>query len=122
MLWAVYLSIKITDKSRPALQTYKGNTLSLELSESLTQQLKALAQAEDCTLYMVLLSAFNILLYRYSGQKDILVGTPVANRNRAEIEGLIGFFVNTLIMRTDLSGDPSFRTLLKRVREMTSGA
>ncbi|MEO0434435.1 MAG: SDR family NAD(P)-dependent oxidoreductase [Cyanobacteria bacterium J06656_5] len=116
-----YLALP-TDKSRPALQTYKGNTLSLELSESLTQQLKALAQAEDCTLYMVLLSAFNILLYRYSGQKDILVGTPVANRNRAEIEGLIGFFVNTLIMRTDLSGDPSFRTLLKRVREMTSGA
>ncbi|MEM9218550.1 MAG: condensation domain-containing protein, partial [Cyanobacteria bacterium P01_F01_bin.150] len=111
-----------TDKPRPDVQTYRGDTQSLTLSKSLTQQLKALAHSEDCTLYMVLLSAFNTLLYRYSGQEDILVGTPVANRNRAEIEDLIGFFVNTLIMRTDLSGNPSFQTLLKRVREMTSAA
>jgi non-ribosomal peptide synthetase component F len=71
---------------------------------------------------MTLLAAFQILLYRYSGQDDIIVGTPIANRNRQEIEPLIGFFVNSLVLRSDLVGNPSFRELLKRVREVTLGA
>ena len=71
---------------------------------------------------MILLAAFNTLLYRYSGQDDILVGLPIANRTRAELENLIGFFVNTLVLRTDLSGEPSFRELLSRVREMALAA
>lgn len=71
---------------------------------------------------MTLLAAFNTLLYRYTGQEDILVGSPIANRNQSEIEGLIGFFVNTLVLRTDLSSDPSFRELMQRVREVSLGA
>src|SRR5262249_58568533 len=82
----------------------------------------ALARREGCTLYMVLLAAFQALLGRYSGQEDFCVGTPIAGRNRAEIEGLIGFFVNTLALRADLSGDPSFAQLLARVRETCLGA
>ena len=70
---------------------------------------------------MVLLAAFKVLLHRYSGQEDIVVGSPIANRNRAEIEGLIGFFVNSLVMRTDVSGDPSFLELVARVREVALG-
>ena len=71
---------------------------------------------------MTLLAAFKILLHRYTDQDDIVIGTPIANRNRLEIEGLIGFFVNTLVMRTDLSGNPTFRELVRRVREVCLGA
>src|SRR5207237_6445517 len=74
------------------------------------------------TLYMLLLAGFQVLLSRYTGQSDIAVGSPIANRNRKDTEGLIGFFINTLVMRTDLSGDPSFQQVLKRVRELTLGA
>jgi non-ribosomal peptide synthetase component F len=81
-----------------------------------------LSQREGVTLFMTLLAAFQTLLHRYTGQDDILVGSPIANRTRAEIEGLIGFFVNTLVLRTDLSGDPPFRELLHRVREVALGA
>ncbi|WP_086691624.1 amino acid adenylation domain-containing protein [Nostoc sp. T09] len=111
-----------TDRPRPAIQTSNGQRQSFELSSSLTQALKTLSQQEGVTLFMTLLAAFQTLLYRYTGQEDILVGSPIANRNRSEIEGLIGFFVNTLVLRTDLSGNPSFRELLKRVREVTLGA
>ncbi len=89
-----------------------------ELSESLT----ALSRREGATLFMTLLAAFKALLYRYTGQRDIVIGTPVANRNREELEELIGFFVNTLALRTDFSGDPTFRELLERVREVSLGA
>jgi amino acid adenylation domain-containing protein len=106
-----------TDRPRPQVQTYKGARQSFMLPKSLTTSLKALGAREEVTLFMTLLAAFQTLLYRYSGQEDIIVGTPIANRNRDEIENLIGFFVNTLVMRTDLSGEPSFRKLLKRVRE-----
>jgi amino acid adenylation domain-containing protein/non-ribosomal peptide synthase protein (TIGR01720 family) len=106
-----------TDRPRPPMQTYRGTTQSLMLSEQLSEALKTLSQQEGCTLFMTLLAAFNVLLYRYTNQKDILMGSPVAGRNRVEVEGLIGFFVNTLVLRTDLSGNPSFRELLRRTRE-----
>jgi len=111
-----------TDHSRSAIQTFRGATQSFELSPTLSQALKVLSQREGVTLFMTLLAAFKTLLYRYSGQEDILVGSPIANRNRAEIEGLIGFFVNTLVLRTVLSGNLSFKTLLGRVREVALGA
>jgi amino acid adenylation domain-containing protein/non-ribosomal peptide synthase protein (TIGR01720 family) len=111
-----------TDRPRPAVQGYRGNHTSFTLPEDLIKQIKALCQQEGVTLFMALLAAFQTLLYRYSGQEDISVGTPIANRNRAEIEGLVGFFVNTLVLRTDLSGDPSFRDLLKQVRQVALGA
>jgi amino acid adenylation domain-containing protein len=108
-----------TDRPRPIIPTYQGNTQTFVLSESLTKALKTLSQQEGVTLFMTLLAAFKVLLYRYSHQDDLVVGTPIANRNRAEIERLIGFFVNTLVLRTNLSGNPSFRELLQRVREGT---
>ena len=111
-----------TDRPRPAVQTYNGATFSFAFSKRLTDALKSLSQREDVTLFVTLLAAFNVLLLRCTGQEDIVVGTPIANRNRAEIEGLIGFFVNTLVMRSDLSGNPSFRELLGRVQETALGA
>ncbi|MGZ8498342.1 MAG: amino acid adenylation domain-containing protein [Candidatus Binatia bacterium] len=111
-----------TDRPRPAVQSYRGAKQSTELSQELTQRLKALSARQGVTLFMTLLAAFQTLLYRYTGQTDIVVGSPIANRNRAEIEGLIGFFVNTLVLRTDLSGNPTFTELLTRVRETALGA
>jgi amino acid adenylation domain-containing protein len=111
-----------TDFARPAVQTYEGELRELILPKPLADRLQELAAGERCTLFMVLLAAFSILLSRYSRQEDIVVGTPVAGRDRSELEGLIGLFVNTLALRTDLSGNPSFRELLRRVREVTLGA
>ncbi len=105
-----------TDKPRPPVQSYRGAKQSFVLPQSLSKALNALSRQESVTLFMTLLAVFQTLLYRYSGQQDILVGSPIAGRHRAEIEGLIGFFVNTLVLRTDLSGNPSFRKLLQRVR------
>ena len=105
-----------TDRPRPAVQTYRGAWRSIELSKELTEGLKALSRKEGVTLFMTLLAAFQTLLYRYTGQEDIVVGSPIANRNRTEIEGLIGFFINTLVLRADLSGNPIFPELLQRVR------
>ncbi len=110
------------DRPRPAAQTYRGGRESLVLSSSLGEAFKALCRREGVSLFMGALAAFKTLLHRYTGQKDILAGTPIANRNRREVEGVIGFFLNTLIMRTDLSGDPTFSQLLARVREMSLGA
>ncbi|HEX5707564.1 MAG TPA: condensation domain-containing protein, partial [Pyrinomonadaceae bacterium] len=111
-----------TDRPRPAVQTFRGAKHPINLTRELTAELKALGQREGATLYMVLLAAFQVLLSRYSGQEDVVVGSPIANRNRAETESLIGFFVNALAMRTDLSGDPTFVELLGRVRETSLGA
>ncbi len=111
-----------TDRPRPAVQTFNGAYQSFTLPASLTRQLKAFTQREGATLFMTLLAAFAALVQRYSGQTDFTIGTPIANRNRADIEGLIGFFVNTLVLRADLSGAPSFRQLLQRVRETALGA
>ncbi len=111
-----------TDRPRPAVQTYQGAYQTFALSKQVSEQLKALSRREGATLFMTLLAALQALLARYSGQDDISVGTTIANRNRAEIEPLIGFFVNTLVLRADLSGDPSFRELLKQAREAALGA
>ncbi|UCH92335.1 MAG: amino acid adenylation domain-containing protein [Candidatus Aminicenantes bacterium] len=110
------------DRQRPAVQTYSGDTQSFVLEESLYEKVIALAFRMECSLFMFLLAALNVLFYRYCGQEDILVGSPIANRTRKEIEGLIGYFSNTLVFRTDLSGNPSFRQLLERVRKVTSEA
>ncbi|MEH2022776.1 non-ribosomal peptide synthetase [Nostoc sp.] len=111
-----------TDRLRPAVPTYRGAKQFLELPYSLTQALEALSYQEDVTLFMTMLAAFQTLLYRYTQQEDIALGSPIANRNRSELEGLIGFFVNSLVLRSDLSGNPTFRELLNRVREVTLGA
>lgn len=111
-----------TDHPRPAVQSFRGATHSFRLSPEQTVALKTLSQQAGSTLFMTLLAAFKTLLYRYTGNNDIVIGSPIANRNHREIEGLIGFFVNTLVLRTDLSGNPSFRELLRRVREVALGA
>lgn len=111
-----------TDRLRPAVPSYRGAKQFLELPHSLTQALEALSSQEGVTLFMTMLAAFQTLLYRYTQQEDIAVGSPIANRNRSELEGLIGFFVNSLVLRTDFSGNLTFRELLNRVREVTLGA
>ncbi|QFZ12020.1 non-ribosomal peptide synthetase [Anabaena sp. YBS01] len=111
-----------TDRPRPAVQTFAGAYQEFALSGELTDRLVKLSQEQGCTLFMTLLAAYDTLLYRYTGQSDILVGTPIANRDRSEIEGLIGFFVNTLVLRANLAGNPSFSELLTRVREVALGA
>ncbi|HEU5380543.1 MAG TPA: amino acid adenylation domain-containing protein [Ktedonobacteraceae bacterium] len=110
------------DYPRPAAQTFRGNSQTFTLPGELTAALKNLSSHEGVTLFMTLLAAFQVLLARYSGQEEVTVGSPIAGRARPETEGLIGFFVNTLVLRGDLSGDPSFRDLLGRVREMCVGA
>ncbi|MBD1938350.1 non-ribosomal peptide synthetase [Microcoleus sp. FACHB-68] len=111
-----------TDFPLPAVQTFQGKRQTWEFSKGLTEAVCELSRQEKTTLFMTLLAAFKVLLYRYTGQEDILIGSPVANRNQSEIKPLIGFFVNTLVLRTDLAGDPSFRALLSRVREVALGA
>jgi len=105
------------DKPRPGVQTFNGDYVSRTLSAELHQALQQVARANGCTLYMVLLATFNVLLYRYSGQDDFTVGTPIAGRRRTELNDLLGFFINTLVLRSDLSGQPSFTELLTRVRK-----
>jgi amino acid adenylation domain-containing protein/FkbH-like protein len=111
-----------TDRPRPSVQTFRGETRSVLLPNEVKEGIKRLGQREGATLYMALLAVFQTLLARYSGQEDIVVGSPIANRNRAEIEDLIGFFVNALTLRTKLSGNPTFRELLGRVREVALDA
>jgi amino acid adenylation domain-containing protein len=110
------------DRPRPAIQTFRGARETCWLSKTLSDRLKTLSQQENVTLFMTLLTAFKILLYRHSGQDDIVVGTPIAGRNRAELESLIGFFINTVVLRTRLGGNPSFHSLLNQVREVALGA
>ncbi|OYE03761.1 non-ribosomal peptide synthetase [Nostoc sp. 'Peltigera membranacea cyanobiont' 232] len=111
-----------TDRPRPAVQTFVGAYEKFALSVELTDRLTKLSQQQGVTLFMTLLAAYDTLLYRYTGQTDILVGSPIANRDRLETEGLIGFFVNNLVIRTNLAGNPSFSELLTRVREVALGA
>lgn len=106
-----------TDRPRPPVQSFCGNTQLFRLPASVTLKLKQLALAEDATPFMILLATFKTLLYRYSRQTDILVGTPIVNRDDTEIEDLIGFFLNTLVLRSKISDDMSFRQLLRSVRE-----
>jgi amino acid adenylation domain-containing protein len=111
-----------TDYPRPEAQTYRGARCVSTLPGELTDRLVALSRAQGVTMFMLLLAAFQVLLARSTGQTDVVVGTDVANRTRTETEGLIGFFVNLLVLRTDLSGDPTFAELLRRVREGALGA
>ncbi|HLM44056.1 MAG TPA: condensation domain-containing protein, partial [Myxococcaceae bacterium] len=110
------------DRPRPAVQGHRGGLRGVLYGAELREELRGLARREGATLFMVLLAGFQMLLSRYAGQEDVVVGTPIAGRTRAEVEGLIGLFVNTLVLRTDLSGDPTFGELLRRVREVTLGA
>ena len=110
------------DRPRPPLRTFRGGSQSLSLSPALSESVRAFSRHERVTLFMVLLAAFELLLSRYTGEDDIVVGSPIAGRNRAETKGVIGCFLNTLVLRTDLSGGPSFRELLERVRETTVDA
>ncbi|HYG12126.1 MAG TPA: condensation domain-containing protein, partial [Pyrinomonadaceae bacterium] len=106
------------DRPRPALQSYRGATHRFTLPSAFVTGLESLARREGATLFMLLLAAFKVLLYRYTGQGDVVVGAPIANRNRAEIEGLIGFFVNTLVLRTKLDGERSFRETLREEKRV----
>ncbi|MDJ0691329.1 MAG: amino acid adenylation domain-containing protein [Xenococcaceae cyanobacterium MO_188.B32] len=108
-----------TDRVRPPVQTYRGQTISFVLDANLSQQLKTLSQQAGATLYMFLLTVFVILLFRYCNQEDIIVGSPIAGRNHRCLEPLIGFFVNVLALRIDVSGNPTFLELLQRVRQIS---
>ena len=110
------------DRPRPTAQTFRGSRLTMRLTPDLSQELRKLSQVESVTMFMTLMAAFKIILHRQSGQDDIVVGMPVAGRARVETEELIGFFLNTLVLREDLSGDPTFRELLHRLREVALGA
>ncbi|MEH2238951.1 condensation domain-containing protein [Nostoc sp.] len=111
-----------TDRPRPAIQTFTGKKQFLAFPKALSEAVKELNQREGVTQFMTLIAVFKTLLYCYTNQQEILVGSPVAGRTRAETQGLIGFFINTLVLRTNLSGNPSFRALLARVREVALGA
>ncbi|MGF2040617.1 MAG: condensation domain-containing protein, partial [Nostoc sp. CmiVER01] len=107
-----------TDYPRPAIQTFRGANYTFQISPQLTVALQNFSQQQGCTLFMTMLAAFNTLLSRYSGSEDIVVGSPIANRNHAQIEELIGFFVNTLVLRTKLESNLTFEQLLTQVREV----
>ena len=107
------------DRARPPVQSFRGALQMFAVPPAVVKTLKALSQREEVTLFMTLLAAFFALLHRYTSQRDLLVGTPIANRNREELEGLIGFFVNSLVLRSRVSGNPTFRELLAQVRETT---
>jgi len=107
-----------TDHARPVIQTSNGAYEYLTLPEDLSEALNTLSRRENVTMFMLLLAAFETLLYRYTGKTDFLIGAPIAARDRSEVAGLIGYFANTIVLRADLSGNPSFEELLSRTREM----
>jgi amino acid adenylation domain-containing protein len=111
-----------TDHARPTHQHHHGRTQKVHMDQEVVRRVKQFSQASGCTVFMTVLAVFKVLLHRYTGQGDIVVGTPVAGRNRGELEGLIGFFINTLVLRTELADNPTFNELLHRVREVCLGA
>jgi len=111
-----------TDRPRPARQSFYGARQAISLSQSLSRAINELSHRQSVTPFMTLLAAFQVLLHRYSGQEDVVIGSPIANRTRTELEPLIGFFVNTLVLRSDLSGNPTFKELLARVRDVCLAA
>ncbi|MGH9210113.1 MAG: amino acid adenylation domain-containing protein [Acidimicrobiales bacterium] len=111
-----------TDRARPVVQGFRGDRVGVRLGRDVLEDLRGVVRGESATVFMGLLAAFAALLRRYSGQDDVVVGSPVAGRSRAEAESLVGLFVNTLALRVDVSGDPTFRELLGRVRELTLDA
>jgi amino acid adenylation domain-containing protein/non-ribosomal peptide synthase protein (TIGR01720 family) len=125
--WQVQLSdapvtMLPTDALRPSVRTFRGAIMTTRYPQEVVDALSILSRAEGATLFMTLLAAFQTLVSRYTREQDVVVGTPIAGRNTEQVEPLIGFFVNTLVLRNDLSGDPTFRELLGRVRETTLGA
>jgi amino acid adenylation domain-containing protein/FkbM family methyltransferase len=111
-----------TYRPRPPIQTYNGSVETFTIDQDMTYRINALGRQQGVSLFMTLYGAFALLLYRYTGQEDIVIGSPIANRNHKDTESLIGFFVNTLVLRTKLSGCPDFHELLNRVRTMTLDA
>ena len=111
-----------TDRPRPPIQMFRGAQHDFTLNDELARRLRALAKAEGATLYMVLLAAFELMLYYHTGQEDILVASPMVGRSRAEFEGMVGFFANPVVLRANLSGNPTFRTLLGQVRQTVLAA
>lgn len=111
-----------TDRPRPPAQTFRGSSISFKLSAELTEGLKALSRSQGATLYMTLLAAFQALLHRYTGQKDVTVGSPVSGRNWSTLAGLVGYFVNPLVMRARIEGDPTFKDFLAQARRVTLSA
>ena len=111
-----------TDRARPKEQRFEGKSLGVRIEEGLTERFKRVSQREGTTLFMTLLGAWAVVLSRLSGQEEVIVGTPTANRSRKEVEGLIGFFVNTLALRIGLGGSPSLKEVLGRVKEAVVGA
>ncbi|HEY7414244.1 MAG TPA: amino acid adenylation domain-containing protein, partial [Ktedonobacteraceae bacterium] len=107
------------DFLRPAIEQHEGHYYFFTIDKALSDRLNQLSQQENATLFMTLFGAFAVLLARYSAQKDLLIGTPIANRTRPELENLMGFLVNTLVLRADLTGNPSFREVIQRVRQIT---
>ncbi|MGE5659089.1 MAG: condensation domain-containing protein [Actinomycetota bacterium] len=116
------LAVLSTDRPRPPVPTFRGSQQSFLISAPLTESLKALAQQQDATLYMALLAALKALLYCHTKQENLAIGSPIANRSRVELENIIGFFVNTLVLKIDTTGNPTFRELLGRVREIALAA
>jgi non-ribosomal peptide synthetase component F len=110
------------DHPRPVIADNRGDVCTVKIDGDLSRQLKELSQREGVTLFMLLLSAFKLLLFRYSGDTDICVGTPIANRTQKEAESLIGFFINTLALRTSFDGDLAFKQLISLVKETTLDA
>ncbi len=111
-----------TDRPRPSLQTYRGDSQSITLNQGMTDSIKALASAQNVTLFMMLLAAFQVLLHRFSGQDEFLVGSVTAGRSQPDLTGLVGYFINPLALRADLSENPSFNQLLTQVRQTVLGA
>src|SRR5262249_37082022 len=111
-----------TDRPRPPVNTFRGATEYFNWPKPLTERLKTVSREAGVTLFMTLLAAFKTLLHRYTGQEEIVVGSPMNNRTHGEIEGLIGFFVNAVVLRTDVSGNPSFRELLARIADVALSA
>nr|WP_281410931.1 amino acid adenylation domain-containing protein [Rhizobium leguminosarum] len=109
----------ISDRPRPAVSNFRGNLLKVAIDRRTTDAMRKLARSHSCTLFQAMLAAFKAVLARFAGTVDVLVGAPIANRVHPEFEPLIGFFVNSLVLRTDLAGDPSFAEILRRVRETT---
>ena len=110
------------DRPRPTAPSFRGGSVPITLAPDLVVRLRALSSRHECTLFITMLAAFQVLLLRHTGQDDVVVGTPVANRHHTELEGMIGFFINSLVMRCDLGGNPPFREALLRVRDVALGA
>lgn len=111
-----------TDRPRPDVQNFRGASYEMVLSKSLTEALRTLSSQSNVTLFMTMLAAFQLLVARLSGQQDIVVGSPISGRNQSEFEGVIGLFLNTLVLRTNVGGNPTFNELLGRVREVALAA